>query len=106
MDADTRTLDIDDASDQTFIMKSFSFNIANGVNRVGFDTNGNAEVYVFPEYAITGSLMIKYDDEFDYGAANNIIQDFLSGSTMGLSIKIGAGTVSAEGELNIVANNQ
>ena len=106
MDADTRTLDVEGNTAQTFIMKSFSFNIANGINRVGFDTNGNAEVYVFPEYAITGSLMIKYDDEFDYGADNNIIQDFLDGDTMSLAIKIGDGTVSSEGELNILAEIQ
>lgn len=106
MDADTRTLDVEGNTAQTFIMKSFSFNIANGINRVGFDTNGNAEVYVFPEYAITGSLMIKYDDEFDYGADNNVIQDFLDGDTMSLAIKIGDGTVSSEGELNILAEIQ
>tara|TARA_R110002020_G_scaffold473753_1_gene703505 strand:+ start:3405 stop:4487 length:1083 start_codon:yes stop_codon:yes gene_type:complete len=107
MDADVRTLDVEGNATQTFIMKSFSFNIANGVNRVGFDTNGNAEVYAFPEYAITGSLVIKYDDEFDYGAANNVIQDFLDGNTMSLAIKIGDGTIdNAEGELNILAEIQ
>jgi|TARA_R100000084_G_scaffold103835_1_gene60029 hypothetical protein len=106
MDADTRTLDVEGNATQTFIMKSFSFNIANGVNRVGFDTNGNAELYVFPEYAITGNLVIKYDDEFDYGAGNNVIQDFLDGNTMSLAIKIGDGTISSEGELNILAELQ
>jgi len=107
MDADVRTLDVEGNATQTFIMKSFSFNIANGINRVGFDTNGNAEVYAFPEYAITGSLVIKYDDEFDYGADNNVIQDFLDGNTMSLAIKIGDGTIdNAEGELNILAEIQ
>jgi len=106
MDADVRTLDIDDATDQTFIMKAFSFNISNGINRGGFDTNGNAEFYAFPEYAVTGSLTIKWDDEFDYGAANNVIQDFLDGDTMSLAIKIGDGTVSSEGEMNILAEIQ
>jgi hypothetical protein len=106
MDADVRTLDVEGNATQTFIMKSFSFNIANGINRVGFDTNGNAEVYAFPEYAITGSLVIKYDDEFDYGADNNVIQDFLDGDTMSLAIKIGDGTISSEGELNILAEIQ
>jgi len=106
LDADARTLDVDDASAQTFIMKSFNFNIANGVNRVGFDTNGNAEVYVFPEYVVTGDITIKYDDEFDYGAANNVIQDFLDGDTLSLAIKIGDGTVSSEGECNILAEVQ
>ena len=106
MDADTRTLDVEGNTTQTFIMKAFTFNIANGVNRVGFDTNGNAEVYAFPEYAITGSLTIKYDDEFDYGADNNVIQDFLDGDTLSLAIKIGDGTISSEGELNILAEIQ
>tara|TARA_R110002020_G_scaffold348387_1_gene562009 strand:- start:866 stop:1951 length:1086 start_codon:yes stop_codon:yes gene_type:complete len=106
MDADTRTLDVEGNATQTFIMKSFSFNISNGVNRVGFDTNGNAELYAFPEYVITGSLTIKMDDEFDYGADNNVIQDFLDGDTMSLAIKIGDGTLDAEGEVNILAEIQ
>ena len=106
MDADTRTLDVDDNTTQTFIMKSFNFNIANGVNRVGFDTNGNAEAYVFPEYTITGDMTVKWDDEFDYGAGNNVIQDFLDGDTLSLAIKIGDGTVSSEGECNIAAEIQ
>ena len=106
MDADTRTLDVEGNTTQTFMMKSFAFNIANGVNRIGFDTNGNAEAYVFPEYTVTGSLVIKYDDEFDYGAANNVIQDFLDGDTLSLAIKNGDGTVSSEGEMNIAAEIQ
>ena len=106
MDADTRTLDSDDRTNQTFIMKSFTFNIANGVNRIGFDTNGNAEAYAFPEYAVTGSLVVKYDDELDYGSTNNVIQDFLDGNTLSLAIKIGDGTVSSEGEMNILAEIQ
>ena len=106
MDADVRTLDIEGNDDQAFIMKAFSFSIANGVNRVGADTNGNAELYAMPEYAVTGSITIKYDDEFDYGADNNVIQSFLDGNTMSLAIKIGDGTVSAEGEVNILAEIQ
>lgn len=106
MDADVRTLDVEGNATQTFIMKSFSFNIANGVNRVGFDTNGNAELYAFPEYVITGSLVIKYDDLFDYSAGTNVLQDFLDGDTMSLAIKIGDGTISSEGELNILAEIQ
>ena len=106
LDIDTRTLDVEGNATQTFIMKSFNFNISNGVNRVGFDTNGNAEVYVFPEYTITGDITIKYDDEFDYGAGNNVIQDFLDGDTRSLAINIGDGTVSSEGECNIAAEIQ
>ena len=106
LDADTRTLDADDRTELTFIMKSFNFNISNGVNRVGFDTNGNAEAYVFPEYVVTGDLTIKYDDQFNYLATNNVIQDFLDGDTLSLAIKIGDGTVSSEGEMNIAAEIQ
>ena len=106
LDFDTRTLDTEGNDNQVFIMKAFSFNISNGINRVGFDTNGNAELYAFPEYVVTGSLTIKYDDEFDYGAANNVIQDFLDGDTLSFAIKIGDGTVSSEGEMNIAAEIQ
>tara|TARA_R100001594_G_scaffold69915_1_gene104194 strand:+ start:947 stop:2026 length:1080 start_codon:yes stop_codon:yes gene_type:complete len=106
LDMDTRTLDVEGNATQSFILKSFNFNIANGINRVGFDTNGNAEAYAFPEYAVTGELVIKYDDEFDYGADNNVIQDFLDGNTMSLAMKIGDGTVSSEGEVNISAEIQ
>ena len=106
LDMDTRTLDVEGNATQTFILKSFNFNIANGVNRVGFDTNGNAEAYAFPEYVVTGDITIKWDDEFDYGAANNVLQDFLSGSTLSLAMNIGDGTVSAEGECNIAAEIQ
>ena len=106
LDADTRTLDADDRTELTFIMKSFNFNISNGVNRVGFDTNGNAEAYVFPEYVVTGDLTIKYDNQFNYLATNNVIQDFLDGDTLSLAIKIGDGTVDAEGECNILAEIQ
>jgi hypothetical protein len=106
LDADTRTLDADDRTELTFIMKSFNFNISNGVNRVGFDTNGNAEAYVFPEYVVTGDLTIKYDNQFNYLATNNVIQDFLDGDTLSLAIKIGDGTVDSEGEMNIAAEIQ
>ena len=106
LDADTRTLDVEGNATQTFIMKSFNLNISNGINRVGFDTNGNAEVYVFPEYVITGDLTIKWDDEFDYGAANNVIQDFLDGDTLSLNIIIGDSAPNAEGEMEIDAEIQ
>lgn len=105
MDFDTRTLDVEGNANQTFIMKSFTFNISNGVNRVGFNGNGDAEVYVFPEYVVTGSLVIKYDDEFDYGEDNNVIQDFLDGDTMTLNLINGAGN-DAAGEMEITAEIQ
>jgi hypothetical protein len=102
----TKTLDVEGNATQPLVLKNFSLNIANGVNRVGFDSNGNAEAYSLPEYAITGSITIKYDDEFDYGADNNVIQDFLDGDTMSLALKWGDGTVSSAGEMNILAECQ
>jgi hypothetical protein len=106
LDAQTRTLDVEGNATQAFVMKSFTFNIANGVNRVGFDAPGNAELYVFPEYVVTGSITIKHDDEFDYGAANNVIQDFLDGNTLSLNIIIGNSAPNAEGEMEIDAEIQ
>ncbi len=105
MDFDTRTLDVEGNANQTFIMKAFSFNITNGVNRLGFNTNGDAEVYVFPEYVVTGSLTIKYDDLFDYSAGTNVIQDFLDGDTMTLNLINGTGN-DAAGEMEITAEIQ
>ena len=106
LDSDVRTLDVEGNATQTFIMKSFNFYIANNVQSVGFNTNGDAELYVMPEYMVTGDIVVKWDDEFDYGAANNVIQDFLDGDTLSLAISIGDGTVSAEGECNIAAEIQ
>ena len=106
LDSDVRTLDVEGNAAQTYIMKSFNFNIANNVQRVGFNTNGDAELYVMPEYVVTGDLVIKWDDEFDYGAANNVIQDFLDGDTVTLILNIGDGTANTEGECNIRAEIQ
>ena len=106
MDFDTRTLDVDGQDNRSFIMKAFSFNISNGVNRVGADTNGNAELYAFPEYVVTGSITIKLDDEFDYGADNNVIQYFLDGDTMTLNLICGDSSPNASGEMEITAEVQ
>jgi len=106
LDFDTRTLDVEGNANQNFIMKAFSFNIANGVNRVGADANGNAELYAFPEYVITGSITIKYDDLFDYSAGTNVIQDFLDGDTMTLNLICGDSEPDAAGEMEITAEIQ
>ena len=106
LDMATRTLDSDDNATQTFILKSFNLNIANGVNRFGFDSNGDAEGYSFSEYVITGDLTIKYDNEFNYQAGENVLQDFLDGDTLTLNMIIGDGTHSSEGEMEITAEIQ
>ena len=70
-----------DGADQDMILKSFNLNIANGVNRICMNTNGDAEAYAFPEYTITGDITLKYDGEFSLSAADNVLQSFLDGNT-------------------------
>ena len=101
----TKQLAVDGAN-QDMILKSFNLNIANGVNRVGMNTNGDAEAYAFPEYVATGDITIKYDGEFSLGAADNVLQSFLDGNTGTLALKFGDGTVSAVSEMNILAEVQ
>tara|TARA_R100001163_G_C5068086_1_gene207849 strand:+ start:6699 stop:7781 length:1083 start_codon:yes stop_codon:yes gene_type:complete len=101
----TKQLEVDGAN-QDMILKSFNLNIANGVNRVGSNTNGDAEAYAFPEYTATGDITIKYDDEFSLGDADNVLQSFLDGNTCTLALKFGDGTVSAVTEMNILAEVQ
>ena len=100
-DMSTKTLD-----GRAVILKNFSVTIANGVNRVGFNTNGDAEAYAFPEYVVSGSITVKYDANHDYASGSNVVQDFLNGDTMALAINIGDGTLSSVGEANIAMNIQ
>ena len=103
----TKQLDMDSTSNtQDLILKSFSLNIANGVNRVGSDQYGNAEAYAFPEYVVTGDITVKYDTEIGLAAGNNVLQSFLDGNTTSLLLKFGDGTVSSESEMNILAEIQ
>ena len=101
----TKQLEVDGA-DQDMIIKSFNLNIANGVNRVGMNTNGDAEAYAFPEYVASGDITIKYDDEFSLSADDNVVQSFLDGNTCTLALKFGDGTVTSVSEMNILAEVQ
>ena len=101
----TKQLEVDGAN-QDMILKSFNLNIANGVNRVGSNTNGDAEAYAFPEYTVTGDITLKYDGEFSLSAADNVVQSFLDGNTCTLALKFGDGTVSSVSEMNILAEVQ
>ncbi len=101
----TKQLEVDGAN-QDMILKSFNLNIANGVNRVGSNTNGDAEAYSFPEYTVTGDITLKYDTEFSLSAADNVLQSFLDGNTSTLTLKFGDGTVSSVQEMNILAEVQ
>ena len=104
-DLSTKTLTVDGAN-MDVVLKNFSVSISNGVNRVGFNSNGDAEAYSIPEYTVTGSMTIKYDANADYGAGENVIQDFLDGDTLAIAVNIGDGTVSSVGEANIAMNVQ
>ena len=104
-DMSTKTL-VSDGSAKDLVLKSMNLNIANGVNRVGFNTNGDAEMYSIPEYTITGDMTIKLDDNFDYTSGANVVQDFLDGDTLAVAINIGDGTLSSVGELNMQMNIQ
>ena len=101
----TKQLEVDGAN-QDMILKSFNLNIANGVNRVGSNTNGDAEAYAFPEYTVTGDITLKYDTEFSLSADDNVVQSFLDGNTCTLALKFGDGTVSSVSEMNILAEVQ
>tara|TARA_Y100000310_G_scaffold242269_1_gene246414 strand:- start:34 stop:1134 length:1101 start_codon:yes stop_codon:yes gene_type:complete len=103
----TKQLDCDSTSNtQDMILKSFTLNFANGVNRIGSNTDGNAEGYSFPEYAVTGDITLKYDTEFGLIAGANVVQSFLDGNTVSLALKFGDGTVSSVTEMNILAECQ
>ena len=101
----TKQLSVEGA-DQDIILKSFNLNIANGVNRVGSNTNGDAEAYAFPEYVVTGDITVKYDTEISLSAADNVVQNFIDGNTGTLALKFGDGTVSSVSEMNILAEVQ
>ena len=101
----TKQLSVEGA-DQDIILKSFNLNIANGVNRVGMNTNGDAEAYAFPEYVVTGDITVKYDTEISLSADDNVVQNFIDGNTGTLALKFGDGTVTSVSEMNILAEVQ
>ena len=101
----TKQLEVD-GENQDMIIKGFNLNIANGVNRVGSNSEGGAEAYAFTEYTVTGDITIKYDGEFNLGAAANVVQSFMDGNTCTLALKFGDGTVSSVSEMNILAEVQ
>ena len=100
-----RALEIDGSS-QDVILKSFSLNIANGVNRLGADSKSGAEAYSFPEYVVTGDVTVKYDGEAGLSAGENVVQSFIDGQTCTLTLTFGDGTPSSTGEMNILAECQ
>ena len=101
----TKTLDIEATDNQDIMVQAVSFTFENNVARVGRDSNGDAEAYSFgiPSVNITGEISFLMNDDMGFDAADNVLQDFLSGETATLTLQQGDGSVDAAGEMNITA---
>lgn len=109
----TKTLDLDGSADQTLVLTGVSFTINNNVTRVGRDQYGDPEAYAWgiPNVEITGELSFIYDEEFAFGSAKNVMQDFLDGVPATLTLVQGDGvfttgstpTDTTLGEMKITA---
>ena len=102
---DTKTLDIEATDNQDIMVQGVSFTFENNVARIGRDSNGDAEAYAWgiPSVNITGEISFLMNADMGYDAADNVLQDFLSGETATLTLQQGDGTVSSAGEMNIAA---
>ena len=105
-DLKNKKLDCDGATLNDMLVKSFEINIANNISAIGGDGLGNPEMYVIPQFDITGNLVIKQDANFDLSANTNILQSFFDKQTLTLSLAFGDTAVSTVGELNIDAEIQ
>lgn len=102
---DIKTLDIEATNNQDIMVQGVSFTFENNVARIGRDSNGDAEAYAWgiPSVNITGEISFLMNADMGYDAADNVLQDFLSGETATLNLSQGDGTVNAVGEMNITA---
>jgi hypothetical protein len=100
---DTKKLDVNGSATDA-VITAVSFTFENNVARAGRDSNGDAEAYAFgiPSVNITGEISVMYDGNFN-DSADNVLQDFISGTPATLTLKQGDGTVSTAGEMNIEA---
>jgi len=105
-DITTKQLEVEAGGLLDMVFKSLTLTITNNVVRVGQNSNGDAEGLHIPNFDITGTLVVKYDANFDYAAGTNILQDFLDYKTVSLSLLWGDGTVGTAGEMNITAEIQ
>jgi hypothetical protein len=105
----TKTLDLDGSADQDLVLTAVSFTFNNNVTRVGRDANGDPEAYAWgiPNVEITGEVSFMYDEEFAFGSAKNVMQDFLDGVPATLTLVQGDGTLTdgnrVLGEMKITA---
>ena len=105
-DLKTKQLDVDTNTNYDMLIKSFEINIANNVQQLGGDGLGFPEMYVIPQFDITGNLVIKCDTNFDLSAGTNVLQSFFDKKTLSLQLKFGDNTVTSVGEMNILAEIQ
>jgi hypothetical protein len=105
----TKTLDLDGSANQDLVLTAVSFTFNNNVTRVGRDANGDPEAYAWgiPNVEITGEVSFMYDEEFAFGSAKNVMQDFLDGVPATLTLVQGDGTLTdgnrVLGEMKITA---
>jgi hypothetical protein len=102
---DLKQLDVDAQTLSDMVLTGVSFTFENNIARVGRDENGDAEAYAFgiPSVNITGEISLMYDENFNFAATKNVLQDFIDGNTATLKLQQGDGTIdNAEaGEMNI-----
>ena len=102
---DVKKIDVDGQVLTDIAVTSVSFTFENNLARVGRDASGDAEAYAFgiPAVSITGEISVMYDGNVNFGAAKNVLQDFIDGNTATLKLQQGDGTVDAAelGEMNI-----
>ena len=105
-DLKTKKLDVDGATLNDMLIKSFEINIANNVSALGGDGLGNPEMYVIPQFDITGNLTIKQDANFDLSSGTNVLQSYFDKTSLTFQLYFGDNTVTSVGELNIDAEIQ
>jgi len=86
-----------DGTTDNLVVGSFSITFENNVSRVGYDSSGDPQLYVFPQFDVTGELSVKYDantkDEIDNFVTNP------EGGSAETQIYIHWGDGSADGTL-------
>lgn len=85
-----------DAND--LVLYSWSLTINNNAGRIGNDSSGDAESYKIgiPEYEVTGSLTLKYDDN-----TKGLLADFLAGTEEAITLSVGSAGAAGYFLINI-----
>lgn len=103
----TKQMAVDGTALADMFIRSWDVTFSNGVERLGYDSNGDAESYKFatPGFEITGNCSVKYDGASDGTAGTNVLNHFLE-KEVGASLKFEdqAGGVDADGEWSSIFN--